>query len=131
MSGSYGDGVFVIIFLHNMNNRMKSRVTASKERIVELEKQVKTLEANATKRKALEDKTEAMKLALARKDAILKNHKEQLEAVRVELLAMQEVTASRQADGDKHLRYVLCCMMWLCCAVSSCALRCCSVELSW
>ena len=91
---------------------MKSRVTASKERLAELEKQVKTLEAVATKRKALEDKTEAMKLALARKDALLRSHKDQLEALRVELLSLQEVTASRKADGDKHMRWVMGGLRW-------------------
>jgi hypothetical protein len=83
---------------------MKSRVTASKEKIVELERLVKSLESAATKRRALEDKTEAMKLALARKDALVKSSKEQLEGVRVELLSVQEITSSRRADSEKHMR---------------------------
>lgn len=83
---------------------MKSRLTASREKISELERQVRTLESGAAKRKALEDKTEAMRLALARKDALVKGLKEQLEGVRVELLSAQEVAASRRADGDKHTR---------------------------
>jgi hypothetical protein len=83
---------------------MKSRVTASKEKVLELERQVKALEGAESKRKAMEDKTEAMKLALARKDALVRGLKEQLEQVRVELLSLQEVTSSRRADSDKHLK---------------------------
>ena len=79
-------------------------MTASKEKVGELEREVRALEAAATKRKAVEDKTEAMRLALARKDALLRSQKEQLEATRVELLSLQEITSSRKADGDKHMR---------------------------
>jgi hypothetical protein len=83
---------------------MKSRLTASKEKITELERQLKTLESAATKRKVLEDKTEAMKLALARKDALLKSHKDQMEQLRVDLLSLQEISSSRKADSDRHLK---------------------------
>lgn len=85
-------------------SRMKSRVAASKDRVGELEKQVKALEAAADKRQALEDKSEAMRLALARKDALVKSLRDQLEASRVSLLALQETSSSRKVDSDRHLR---------------------------
>jgi len=85
-------------------SRMRSRLTASKEKVTELESQLKTFEGAASKRKALEDKTEAMKLALARKDALIKSHKEQLEQVRVDLLSLQEISSSRKVDSERHLK---------------------------
>ena len=83
---------------------MKTRINSFKEKVAELEKQVKSLESASSKRKALEDKTDAMKLALARKDALIKGLKEQLETVRVELLSLQEISASRKSDDSKHIR---------------------------
>ena len=83
---------------------MKQRITASKEQVVELERKIKTLEIEAEKHKAHADKTDVMKLALARKDALIKSQKEQLEQLRVELLSFQEIASSRNLDGEKRTR---------------------------
>ena len=84
--------------------RCKMRLSAFREKVVDLERTVEPLKAENAKLQLLAEKSDALKSAISRKDALLKNYKEQAEKSKVDFDALREVAEARRVDLEKKNR---------------------------
>ena len=86
--------------------RMKTRLQALKERVVELEVVQSTLGEENDRLRKTQDKSDALKATIARKDEIIRSIKTQLERVQQELDDLHRKEVHQQAEHDKKLRHL-------------------------
>lgn len=105
------DGDFSSLSAAQLKNRLKSsaleikrckmRLAAFREKVVDLERVVEPLKAENQKLAQIAEKVESLKSAIARKDSLLKNYKEQAERSKADFDALKDISEARRLDMDK------------------------------
>ena len=105
------DGDFSSMNTAQLKNRLKSnileikrckmRLAAFREKVVDLERVVEPLKAENLKLSQNAEKIETLKSAIARKDSLLKNYKEQAERSKADFDALKDVSEARRLDLER------------------------------
>lgn len=85
--------------------RSKVRLVAFREKVNELESSFEPLRAENERLSKTMDKIDALKATINRKDALLKNYRDQTERSKSDFDALKEVSESRRLEFEKRIRY--------------------------
>lgn len=81
--------------------RYKMRLAAFREKVVDLERVAGPLREENERLSQLAERAEALRSAIARKDSLLKNYKEQAERSKADFDALKDVSESRRLDLER------------------------------
>lgn len=84
--------------------RARARISAYREKVDELEANIRKLQQEIEHCKGFEDKCEILKQNIVRKDSQIKSLHEQVEKLKVDNLANKEITTTRISDLERMLR---------------------------
>lgn len=89
-------------------NRSRTRIQALKDRVVELEAELKPLQEEVEKLRKVNERSEGLKAALQRKEQQLAQMRTQLDRAFVKESELRQAVAENGEDAENRIRLVEC-----------------------